>query len=171
MLGVAGVASKAQEPVLQPTALQVAIECLTHMGGELLAGLGQVFDEGWVVTLDELEEERLLGPVALVAQARTQGRFARRARSPGVEPSRVTSVRTCIGGCCCCVMGHVSCRPKNCMEIQFSAQTLPRTDRIQVLELSGSEPVAVVGVQALGGFADISGSTKSLFEGNRSTRT
>ncbi len=44
MLGVAGVASQGQEPVLQPSALQVAIECLPHMGGQLLAGLSQVLD-------------------------------------------------------------------------------------------------------------------------------
>ena len=40
VLGEAGVASKAQGPVLQPTALQVAIKCLAYMGGQLLADLG-----------------------------------------------------------------------------------------------------------------------------------
>jgi hypothetical protein len=65
MLGVAGVASKAQEAVLQPTALQVAIECLTHMAGELFAGLGQVFDKGRVMPLDDLVEQCLFGSVAL----------------------------------------------------------------------------------------------------------
>jgi hypothetical protein len=44
MLGVAGVASKAQQPVLQPTALQVALERLPNMGGQLLAGSGQMGD-------------------------------------------------------------------------------------------------------------------------------
>jgi len=70
MLGVAGVASNAQEAVLQPAALQVAIKCLSHMSGQLFTGLGQVFDKGRVVALDELIEQRLLGPVALVAARR-----------------------------------------------------------------------------------------------------
>jgi hypothetical protein len=117
MLGVAGVAAQAQEPVLQPTALQVAVECLTHMGRELLAALGQVVDEGRIVTLDELVKQCLLGPVALVAQARSPGVeplrvlgwLARTGRSPGMEPLRVAIVRACIDGCCRCLMGHVSC--------------------------------------------------------------
>ena len=65
MLGLAGVAAKPQEPVLESAALQVAIECLPHMAGQLFTGLSQVFDEGRVVALDELVEQCALGPVAL----------------------------------------------------------------------------------------------------------
>jgi len=66
VFGVAGVASQAQETVLQPAALQVAFECLPHMAGQRFTGLSQVFDEGRVVALDELVEQCALGPVALV---------------------------------------------------------------------------------------------------------
>jgi hypothetical protein len=70
MLGVAGLAAKAQKAVLQAAALQVAVERLSHMAGQLFAGLDQVFDKGRVMPLDELVEQRLLGPVALVAARR-----------------------------------------------------------------------------------------------------
>ena len=70
MLGVAGVASKAQESVLQPAALQVAIEGLPHMSGQLLAGIGQVFGKSRVMPLDDLVEQCLFGSVALVQTAR-----------------------------------------------------------------------------------------------------
>lgn len=63
--------------------MQGAVERLTPMGGQMLAGLGRMVGNGWVIPLDDLVEECLFGLVVLVAQARTQGRFARRARSPG----------------------------------------------------------------------------------------
>jgi len=67
MFGVAGVAPQAQKTVLQPAALQVAIDRLPHVARQLFTGLGQVFDKGRVVALDELAEQRLLGAMALVA--------------------------------------------------------------------------------------------------------
>lgn len=70
MLGVTGVASKSQKSVPQPAALPVGIERLTHMAGELFAGLGQVFDKGRVMPLDDLVEQRLLGLVALIVARR-----------------------------------------------------------------------------------------------------
>ena len=63
---MARVATQPQEPVLQPAALQVGIERMTNMAGELLAGNGQVLDESGIMALDELVEQRLLGAVALV---------------------------------------------------------------------------------------------------------
>ncbi|MDT8408965.1 MAG: hypothetical protein RQ741_05145, partial [Wenzhouxiangellaceae bacterium] len=42
--------------------MQVAIKCLTHMGGQLFTGLGQAFDKAWVVALDDRVEQCLLGP-------------------------------------------------------------------------------------------------------------
>lgn len=47
MLGVAGIAAKAQEPMIQPAALQVAVERLPNVARQLFTGLGQVFDEGF----------------------------------------------------------------------------------------------------------------------------
>ena len=66
MLGMAAVASKTQEAVLRPTALQVTVECLTHMGRQLLAGLDQVVGKSRVIPLDDLVEPCLFGSVALI---------------------------------------------------------------------------------------------------------
>src|SRR5690625_3897215 len=57
MLGATGVAAQAQESVLQPPALQVAIEGLPHMAGELLSGIGQVLDKGRIMALDSTVSE------------------------------------------------------------------------------------------------------------------
>jgi len=76
--------------VLQPPALQVAIECLTHMGGQLLASLGQVFDKGRVMALDDLVKQRLLGPVALV----TRTAHFHIARPPPLESIKTAGWRT-----------------------------------------------------------------------------
>ena len=69
---------KTQESVLQPAALQVAIECLTQMGRQLLAGLGQVFDKRRIMPLDDLVEQCLFGLVALEPNTA----HAQTARSP-----------------------------------------------------------------------------------------
>jgi len=37
---------EAQQAVLQSAALQVAVERLPHMTGQLIAGISQVFDKG-----------------------------------------------------------------------------------------------------------------------------
>jgi len=63
---VAGVASQPKKSVLQPAALQVAIERLPNIGGQLLAGSGQMFNKGRVMALDDLVEQRLLRTMALV---------------------------------------------------------------------------------------------------------
>jgi len=54
--------------MLQPPALQVAVECLPHMGGQLFAGLGQVVGKSRVIPFDDLVKQRLFGPVALVTR-------------------------------------------------------------------------------------------------------
>jgi len=46
--------------------LRVGIKRLTNMSGELLSGIGKMFDKGRIMALDDLVEQRLLGAVALV---------------------------------------------------------------------------------------------------------
>ena len=67
IFGVAGVASQPKKPVLQPAALQVGLKRLPHMAGQLFTGLGQALDKVRVMALDNLIQQRLHGPVALVA--------------------------------------------------------------------------------------------------------
>jgi len=69
VFGMASVASKSQEPMLQTAALQVGLKRLPHMAGQLFTGLGQVLDKVRVMALDNLIQQRLLGPVALVASS------------------------------------------------------------------------------------------------------
>lgn len=60
-LGASGVAAKAKKAVLKRTALQVALERLPHMTGQMFASLGQVVGKCRAMPLDDLVEQRLLG--------------------------------------------------------------------------------------------------------------
>ena len=65
--------------MLQPTAAQVVLEFPLHVLRQRALLLGHVGDERRVVLLDDLIEERVLGPMALVR---------RRARGPLGSPCR-----------------------------------------------------------------------------------
>ena len=66
VLGMAGVAAHPQKAMLQAPATQVLFEFLLHVFRQETLLLGHVGDERRVVLLDDLVEERPLGPVALV---------------------------------------------------------------------------------------------------------
>jgi len=84
---VAGITPKAQEAVLKPAALKVVIERLPHVARQLFTGLGQVFDKGRVMPLDNLVEQCALGPVALVvARGRARGKLSRRGLRGHAQP-------------------------------------------------------------------------------------
>jgi len=71
VLGMAGVAAHAQKAMLQATAAEVVLEFPLHVRRQRAFLLGHVGDERRVVLLDDLVEERTLGPVALVWRSAT----------------------------------------------------------------------------------------------------
>ena len=77
MLGMAGVAAHPQKAMLQAPATQVLLEFLLHVVRQRAFLLGHKGDERRVVLLDDLVEERVLGPVALV-RGRAPGPFGSR---------------------------------------------------------------------------------------------
>ena len=77
MLGMAGVAAHPQKAMLQAAAAQVVVEFLLHLVRQRALLLGHMGDERRVVLLEDLVEEPVLGPVALV-----------RGRAPGPLASR-----------------------------------------------------------------------------------
>ena len=63
------VAATTQEPVLEPAALEVVLELALDEGRQATSLAAQAFGKAWVVPLDELVEQRLLGSAAAVARA------------------------------------------------------------------------------------------------------
>ena len=63
---MAGVAAHAQNAMFQAAAAQVVLEFLLHVVRQGALRLGHAGEERRVVLFDDLVEERVLGPVALV---------------------------------------------------------------------------------------------------------
>ena len=77
LLGVALLAAQAQEAFLQTAALEVGVELRLDIVGQGAACLGAQLAERGIVLLDQLMEQRRLGPEARIARRVDEGRGAR----------------------------------------------------------------------------------------------